>query len=158
MKENGVVAPAAELFNVLPFKAATLSPGERPTQNLSQALDNSLLTYYERAVSGNASQWIKFDLGMSHAIFFVELIQYSFFDEDAAPNVWQNISSYSVEISVDENSWVKVVEVSGNTAGRTTHALSGPVARYVRITIAKPNKTDLNYVLIRQFRVMGRNA
>ena len=55
------------------------------------------------------------------------------------------------------DAWKDVVAVASNTAGRTLHPIAPVSARYVRLTLLRPNSfaNPYNYATLREFEVFG---
>ncbi|HEY0688297.1 MAG TPA: discoidin domain-containing protein [Kribbella sp.] len=81
-----------------------------------------------------ASKYLQVDLGSSQSIGSFEISHASAGGESAS----YNTRAYTIQTSANGSSWTTRVTVTNNTAGVTTHTVSGVSARYVRLNITTP--------------------
>jgi hypothetical protein len=101
------------------------------------------------SVAPNA--WLQVDLGASRAINRFEVAHAAAGGESAS----YNTRAFTVAVSNDGTTWTPAVTVSGNTAGETTHPVSGVSARYVRLTVTTPTQTTGGATRIYELRAYG---
>jgi len=94
------------------------------------------------ASEGPAPQWLQVDLGKIYPISFINLITY-----------WDGARYYqwNAEVSVDGQSWTKVLDFSDNKAPATAKGYSGKFARaearYIRINMLKNSANPFVHVV-----------
>ncbi|MBM9510109.1 discoidin domain-containing protein [Actinacidiphila acididurans] len=91
------------------------------------------------------------DLGASHALTGLEIDHASAGGESAS---W-NTRAYTVQVSTDGTTWTTVAQATANTAGVTTHTLSGTSGRYVRLNVTTPTQTTDPATRIYELKVFG---
>ncbi len=98
-----------------------------------------------------ASKWLQVDLGTAQSIGSVEISHASAGGESAS----YNTRAYTLQTSTNGSSWTTQATVTNNTAGVTTHTLSGATARYVRLKITKPTQTTDPAARIYELKIFG---
>ncbi len=99
--------------------------------------------------------WLKIDLGKNFQIgrYVVKNASY------ANRNIVYNTADFSLQYSVDGETWITVDSVEGNTLGQVTRDIQPVIARYFRLLITKPNSsTDPNQMYlaaISEFELFG---
>lgn len=94
---------------------------------------------------------LRVDLGASRNIVRFEVAHAEAGGEQAAFNT----RAYAIEVSNDGATWSQAVSVSANTAGNTSHPVTGVSGRYVRLTVATPTQNTDTAARIYEFRVFG---
>ena len=152
---NGHCVPTATMANLSQGKAVTNSGSQvvRP----ATPLVNGIRTYADEWVGYTAArtpQAIEVDLGASRTIGLFSLSHYT---GTGAANIY-NARDFRIAVrSTPADAWKDVVAVASNAAGRTLHPVAPVSARYVRLTLMRPNSiaTPYNYSTLREFEVFG---
>lgn len=155
MIESGLVASGPELMNVANSKAISISPGPKTGYDVCNAFDNRIADpYFLRTIA--PSQWFEIDLGAEYELYYLEVIHIGIYSNEM-PGQYNNIRSYSVEASIDQQNWEHLAGIQDNHLGRTTHVLNVGKYRYVRFNVIQANwYNNSNDFHLREFRVMGR--
>ncbi|MEN9580831.1 MAG: hypothetical protein RJA70_3840 [Pseudomonadota bacterium] len=99
-----------------------------------------------------ANQWINVDLGASYLVKSFTIKHASAGGEDPE----YNTKDFDIRVSTNNSTWTKVVTVTGNKAGVTSHTLSSTkLARYIKLTATKPVNSQLEAARIYEFQVFG---
>jgi hypothetical protein len=91
------------------------------------------------------------DLGSSFSLTGLEIDHAGAGGESAS----YNTKAYTVQVSTDGTTWTTVAQATANTAGTTTHSLSGTAARYVRLNVTTPTQTTDPATRIYELKVFG---
>jgi len=108
-------------------KSVSVSSFQDSSHTGNMAVDGNLATYWQsKKATGNnppPSEWIKLDLGSSAKVFSVVLEWQSYY-----------ATSYSIEASLDNNTWTTIFTTTGGNGGNDTISVNGVEARYIRMT------------------------
>jgi F5/8 type C domain-containing protein/glycosyl hydrolase family 18 (putative chitinase) len=96
-------------------------------------------------------KWLRVDLGASYPIGSFEVDHASAGGESAS----YNTRAFTIEVSADGQTWKTAVKVTANTAGVSTHPVSGVSARYVRLNITKPTQGTDPAARIYEFKILS---
>ncbi|MFC9842346.1 discoidin domain-containing protein [Streptomyces sp. NPDC060223] len=91
------------------------------------------------------------DLGAAHTLTGLEIDHAGAGGEAAT----YNTRAYTVQVSTNATTWTTVAQATANTAGVTTHTLTGTSARYVRLNVTTPTQTTDPATRIYEFKVFG---
>nr|WP_275984155.1 PA14 domain-containing protein [Paenibacillus hamazuiensis] len=87
----------------------------------------------------NHSYWLKIDAG---AEAVVQKFVLAHAGSGGEPDIY-NTRDFTIEASSDDVNWTRLVSVTNNTYGTTTHNLAAPVtARYFKLNITNPGAPD----------------
>ncbi|MFC4131864.1 GH92 family glycosyl hydrolase [Hamadaea flava] len=105
----------------------------------------------DKFCSGVANAWLQVDLGSATSISRFEVAHAAAGGESATFNT----KNFTIQVSVDGTTWTTPVTVTNNTAGLTTHPVSGVSGRYVRLNIQTPTQTTDGATRVYELRVFG---
>jgi hypothetical protein len=91
------------------------------------------------------------DLGAAHTLTGLEIDHAGAGGEAAT----YNTRAYTVQVSTNATTWTTVAQATANTAGVTTHSLTGISARYVRLNVTTPTQTTDPATRVYEFKVFG---
>ncbi|MFD4525804.1 discoidin domain-containing protein [Streptomyces sp. NPDC058470] len=91
------------------------------------------------------------DLGSAHSLTGLEIDHAGAGGEAAS----YNTRAYTVQVSTNASTWTTVAQATANTAGVTTHTLTGTSARYVRLNVTTPTQTTDPATRVYEFKVFG---
>lgn len=125
-------APPVALANLAAGKAATADSSSSANEGPRKAANGSVAAGSgDKWCSGGASKWLQLDLGAVYSLSHFALRHAEAGGEKAA---W-NTRDFAIDTSTDGTTWSTAVNVSGNTAAATSHAVSARDARYVRLRV-----------------------
>ena len=104
----------------------------------------------DRWCSAGATPWLRIDLGTRQEVLGVVVDHAGSGGEDPI----MNTRDFAVELSLDGKAWSTLDTVTGNTMDVTVHQASA-VARYVRLSIMKPNGNGTAEAHIYDIKVVG---
>ncbi|MFK4090866.1 discoidin domain-containing protein [Kribbella sp. NPDC020789] len=129
----GSTGPANLALN----KPATGSASCASTEGPAKAVNGSVSGgNSDKFCSLAAAKWLQVDLGSPVSLGSAEISHASAGGESST----YNTRAFTLATSTDGTTWTTRATVTANTAGITTHALSGVSARYVRLTITTPTQ------------------
>ncbi|NBD22993.1 endo-beta-N-acetylglucosaminidase [Paenibacillus sp. T1] len=131
-------------------KTATASSACASAEGGTFAFDGSLKTKW-CANAGSGPHWVMSDLGADYAITDFALSHAELGGEAVSMNTYD----YKIQLSDDKSTWRDVVDIRGNTKGRTEHTIDLSEARYVRLWVTKPTSTTDNAARIYEFEIGG---
>ena len=131
-------------------KTATASSTCASAEAGKFAFDGSLKTKW-CANAGSGPHWVMSDLGADYAITDFALSHAELGGEAVSMNTYD----YKIQLSDDKANWRDVVDIHGNTKGRTEHTIDLSEARYVRLWVTKPASTTDNAARIYEFEIDG---
>jgi predicted alpha-1,6-mannanase (GH76 family) len=133
-------------------RAADGSSSCSASEGPARAFDGSARFGSKWCAGGMSGQELRIDLGAVRTIVGFRVRHASGGGEDPA---W-NTADFDLAVSGDGTTWTPVVQVTGNTAGVTTHPIVGVDARHVRLHIAKAQTaTDFVAARIYELEVFG---
>jgi chitinase len=91
------------------------------------------------------------DLGSAYSLTSLEIDHASAGGESAS----YNTRAYTVQASTDGTTWITVAQANANTAGTTTHSLTGTSARYVRLNVTTPTQSTDPATRIYELKIFG---
>ncbi|MFJ2828030.1 discoidin domain-containing protein [Streptomyces sp. NPDC087263] len=91
------------------------------------------------------------DLGSTYSLTGLEIDHAGAGGEAAS----YNTRAYTVQVSTNASTWTTVAQATANTAGVTTHTLTGTSARYVRLNVTTPTQTTDPATRVYEFKVFG---
>ncbi|MFE9768694.1 discoidin domain-containing protein [Streptomyces sp. NPDC005808] len=91
------------------------------------------------------------DLGSAHSVTGLEIDHAGAGGEAAS----YNTRAYTVQVSTNATTWTTVAQATANTAGVSTHSLTGTSARYVRLNITTPTQGTDPATRVYEFKVFG---
>lgn len=142
-------SPTPNIGNLALNRPVTVSSAQDADHTGAKAVDGDLATYWQtaRATGGTrpATEWAFMDLGALHQLTGIEL------EWDS-----QYAISYSLELSVDGDSWVSVFSTTSGDGGIDRVDLATTSARYVRFESSHWLSPTWR-VWLREFRVLGPN-
>jgi len=128
-------------------QAVTVSSSQDSAHTGAKAVDGNLATYWQskqiRGKGGPSSEWITVDLGGDASIDQVVLEWEAYY-----------ATSYTIQVSVDSNSWSTVYSTSSEDGGNDSIALSVASARYVRMESTAWSDAKLRNWL-KEFEIYG---
>lgn len=131
-------------------KTATASSTCAAAEAAKYAFDGNLKTKW-CANAGSGPHWVVNDLGADYAITDFALSHAELGGEAVSMNTYD----YKIQLSDDKATWRDVVDIRGNTKGRTEHTIDLSEARYVRLWVMKPASTTDNAARIYEFEIDG---
>jgi alpha-glucosidase len=132
-------APSSALPNLAAGKAASADSSCTPQESPNKAANGSMA---DRWCSSGASKWLQVDLG---AVYTLSSFTLRHAGAGGAPAA-QDTRDFAIQLGTDGVHWSTPVNVSGNTADVTTHAIAPTDARYVRVNVingAQPGKPNV---------------
>jgi mannosyl-glycoprotein endo-beta-N-acetylglucosaminidase len=127
--------------------ASSFVPGETPAFALNEETRNNS----KWCAVGAEPHWLMVDLGQEEIIDKF-LLKHA--EEGGESKEW-NTRDFYIEVSSDNETWVKALDVKENTEGLTEHFIKPVRARYVRLTITNATQTGDSAVRLYEFRVLG---
>ncbi|WP_433533903.1 ricin-type beta-trefoil lectin domain protein [Micromonospora sp. CA-249363] len=149
------VTPPPTGTNLALNKTATADSSCSTTEGPAKAVNGSVSGGNgDKWCSKGTSKYLQVDLGGSYAVNRVVVKHAGAGGEDAA---W-NTRDFTIASSPDGTSWTTRATVTGNTASTTTHDVTAPGARYVRLTVTAPTSTTDTAARIYELEVYGTAA
>lgn len=152
---GGHCKPTAAMQNLSRGKpvsatGSSLLRSAAPLVNGTRSLADEWVGY----TAAPAPQAIEVDLGSTRSIGLFSLSHYTGTGA-ASP---YNAMDFRIAVrNAGTEAWKDVVAVAANTAGQTLHPIAPTSARFVRLTLLRPNAfaTQYNYSTLREFEVFG---
>ena len=140
-----------ELIGDAPLTAAFASdsPGCDAESSSVRATDGNMSTKW---CSTGAASEINVDLG-THGLVYQVMLYHA---GSGGEPVTLNTRAYKVELSLDGRRWYRVVEEKNNHESVTQHTIAPTVARYLRLTVTKPNSGADREARIYELEVYGQ--
>jgi hypothetical protein len=137
-------------------------PGSLISQGKAATADSACATDQEApfAVDGlnstkwcslGSSRWLQIDLGASASVSGF-ILKHS--AAGGEPEEW-NTRDFTIQLSPDGTTWSTPVNVTGNTASLTRHAITSVTARYVRLNVTTPTQNGDPAARIYELQVFG---
>ena len=149
-------APTSALANLAAGKLATADSSCSAQETPNKAVNGSLVNgTADRWCSSGGSKWLQVDLGATYTLSSFTLRHAGAGGKGTA----QNTRDFNIQLSTDNVNWSTAVNVSGNKAATTTHAIAPSAARYVRLNVingAQPGQA--NVARIYELEAYGQGA
>jgi chitinase len=133
MSGDGDGAPANLALNRTATGSAACSPSEGPAKAVNGSVSGGST---DKFCTVAKSEWLQVDLGASYPIGSFEVSHASAGGEPSS----YNTRAFTIDVSANGKSWKTAVRVTANTAGVSTHPVSGVSGRYVRLRITTPTQ------------------
>jgi hypothetical protein len=147
-----VGAPVGAGTNLAQGRPATGSTPCAAAEGPEKAVNGSVTGgNTDKFCSSVPGAWLQVDLGGARAITRFEVAHAAAGGEAAA----YNTRAFTVSVSTDGTTWTPAVTVTGNTAGETTHPVSGVSARYVRLAVGTPTQGADGAARVYELRAFG---
>ncbi|TPE70250.1 endo-beta-N-acetylglucosaminidase [Halalkalibacterium halodurans] len=152
IRENFVTITeeAARMTNLALQKKATASGQCASSEGPDKAVDGNVSDNSKWCAIGT-NQWLQVDLGEVYTIAKFVLKHAEAGGEPAAFNT----KAYTIETSINGESWKPVVEVVNNTKATSEHSIPLESARYVRLLIDQPTQGGDQAARIYEFEAHG---
>lgn len=128
--------------------ADSFVPGETP----AKAFDGTTANNSKWCATGSEPHWLQVDLGSVYSIdqFIIKHAQ------EGGESSSFNTKEFNIQLSEDGTNWTDVVQVTGNTMGKTTHSIDPVSARYARLNVTKATQESDTAARIYEFEVWGQ--
>ncbi|MEW9106966.1 discoidin domain-containing protein, partial [Paenibacillus sp.] len=128
--------------------ADSFVPGETP----AKAFDGTTANNSKWCATGSEPHWLQVDLGSVYSIdqFIIKHAQ------EGGESSSFNTKEFNIQLSEDGTNWTDVVQVTGNTMGKTTHSIDPMSARYARLNVTKATQESDTAARIYEFEVWGQ--
>lgn len=141
---------AANISNVALNKTATASGQCAPSEAPRYALDGKVTDNSKWCAIG-ANSWMKVDLGDVYQLSSFVIKHAEAGGEPAAFNT----RAFTIEVSLDGETWNNVVTVTNNVDGISEHSIPLTEARYVRLAVQQPTQGGDQATRIFEFEAYG---
>lgn len=145
---NGSAGPANLALNKAATGSAACATSEGPAKAVNGSVGGG---NSDKFCTLAASKWLRVDLGASHPIGRFEVAHASAGGESAS----YNTKAFRIQTSADGSAWTTRVTVTDNTAGTTSHPVSGISARYLRLNVTTPTQGSDPAARIYEFRAFS---
>jgi len=152
VKENLITISkdAKNITNVSLNKTAIASGQCSSSENPSKAIDGTV-SNNSKWCTLDADKWLKIDLGKVYSLTEFDLSHAEAGGESPA----YNTKAFTIEVSVDGETWTPVVQVTNNQDAVTKHTIPITQARFVRLTIQQPTQGGDQAARIYELEVYG---
>ncbi|ADD44313.1 GH92 family glycosyl hydrolase [Stackebrandtia nassauensis] len=151
--DGGNQPPAAPRLgeNLAEGKPATGTAACASSESAGKAVDGSLSGNSKWCSKVSGTKWLRVDLGSRRTVSAFVVKHAGLGGETTG---W-NTGKYTMQTSVDGQSWTDVASASGKRASRTYHDISDTSARYVRLSITTPTNNGDPAARIYEFEAYG---
>lgn len=141
---------AKNITNVALNKTAKAS-GQCSSNEAARFAIDGVLTNNSKWCTLDPNKWLEIDLGQVYSLTEFDISHAEAGGEPAAFNT----KAYTIEVSLDGQTWSNVVEVNDNKNAVSKHPIPITQARYIRLSIQQPTQGGDQAARIYEFEAYG---